>query len=168
MIELELPDVESSVRLGKAVAASLPAEAGGWMLLLRGELGAGKSTVARSILSALGHSGPVPSPTYTLVEPYDLPGLKVYHIDLYRISDAVELQYLGFDELDSGLRLVEWPERVPALRDAADLDVSLHYAGSARRVEIRALSGRAAAVLRSLEASLRTLDRSSSQPSAQV
>jgi len=160
VIEFELPDTRSSVRLGEAIAASLPAEAGGWMLLLRGELGAGKSTVARAILSALGHSGPVPSPTYTLIEPYDLEGFKAYHIDLYRISDAVELQYLGFDELDRGLRLVEWPERAPALRDAADLDVSLHYADRARRVEIRALSGRADAVVDSLEASY--------QPSAEV
>ena len=166
MIEFELPDVESSVRLGSALAASLPAEAGGWMLLLRGELGAGKSTLARSILSALGHSGPVPSPTYTLVEPYELPGLKVYHVDLYRISEASELQYLGFDELDAGLRLVEWPERAPGLADAADLDVSLHYAGSARRAEVRGLSRRADAVLRSLEARWQTVDRSLPKPSA--
>ena len=168
MIELDLPEVESSVRLGKAIAGSLPADAGGWMLLLRGELGAGKSTVARSILSALGHAGPVPSPTYTLVEPYEVPGFTVYHIDLYRISDAAELQYLGFDELDTGLRLVEWPERAPALEDAADLDVALRYAGLARRAEIRALSGRAAAVLSSLEARWRALEELPPEPSAQV
>jgi len=168
VIELDLPDVESSQRLGEAVAASLPAEAGGWMLLLRGELGAGKSTVARSILLALGHTGSVPSPTYTLVEPYELPGSTVYHIDLYRISDATELAYLGFDELDTGLRLVEWPERAPALVDAADLDVSLYYAGSARRVEVRALSRRAEAVLRSLEGRWRASDHAPPEPSAQV
>ena len=72
---LILPDPETTESLASALAASLPADAGGWMILLQGELGAGKSTFARAMLHALGHEGLVPSPTYTLVEPYNLPEL---------------------------------------------------------------------------------------------
>jgi tRNA threonylcarbamoyladenosine biosynthesis protein TsaE len=70
---LILPDPETTESLASALAAALPADAGGWTILLQGELGAGKSTFARAMLHALGHEGTVPSPTYTLVEPYALP-----------------------------------------------------------------------------------------------
>jgi tRNA threonylcarbamoyladenosine biosynthesis protein TsaE len=114
------------------------------MILLKGELGAGKSTLARSLLRSLGFDGTVPSPTYTLVEPYEIGERLVYHIDLYRISGEGELPYLGWTDLRQGLMLVEWPERVPALAAQADLQIELEFDGNGRRAEVLALSDRAA------------------------
>ncbi len=149
-----LPDEAATAALGAALARALPAEPGGLLILLQGELGAGKSTLARALLRALGHEGPVPSPTYTLVEPYELAAGRrgmVYHVDLYRVAAADELDYLGWDELSDGLLLVEWPERAPALFAQADLTVSLAYDGAGRRVALTAGSNRGAALLAALD-----------------
>lgn len=141
-LAVELPDASATERLGRALAEALPGDAAGWTVLLNGQLGAGKSTLVRAYLHARGHTGPVPSPTYTLVEPYEFPGLSVYHVDLYRVGDPEELRYLGFDELGTGLRLVEWPDRAPGLAEAADLDIRLDYRGSGRVARLEALSER--------------------------
>ena len=138
----ELPDEAATRGLAAAVAGVLPVDIGGWTVVLRGELGAGKSTFARALLRALGHQGPVPSPNYSLVEPYVTAKGVIYHIDLYRVSSEGELRYLGWNELDDGLRLVEWPERVAGLEDRADLQIELAYHGSGRVVEILANSAR--------------------------
>ena len=119
-------------------------------MLLRGELGAGKSTFARAFIKAAGHTGAVPSPTYTLVEPYKLGSVNIYHVDLYRVSSEDELRYLGWNELDDGLRLVEWPDRAPGLVAAADLSLELHYAGESRTVNIEALSDRGSALIQKI------------------
>lgn len=140
---LDLPDTAATGTLGRALAAALPQPLAGWMVLLEGELGSGKTTMARALLRALGHDGAVPSPTYTLVEPYELPRGKIYHIDLYRIIDEGDVPYLGFDEFGDGLRLIEWPERAPALCRAADLRIRLAYAGAGRRATIDCLTERA-------------------------
>lgn len=145
-----LPDEPATIEFATQVAAALPADRRGWLLLLEGELGAGKSTFARGLIRALGHAGSVPSPTYTLVEPYDLPGGTVYHIDLYRVADPEELRFLGFDELEQGLRLVEWPDRAPALTGTADLKIGLDYDGAGRRASVDALSARGATVMNAL------------------
>lgn len=142
-----LPDEQATNALATALATALPAAPGGLMILLAGELGAGKSTLARGMLRSLGHEGPVPSPTYTLVEPYSLPAGTVYHIDLYRIASVDELEFLGWSELEDGVRLVEWPERVPGLEAAGDLAVRLSYEGTGRRAELEALSERGASLL---------------------
>ena len=136
----ELPDETATTALAAGLQRALPAELNGLAILLQGELGAGKSTLARALLRAMGHGGAVPSPTYTLVEPYQVSAGNVYHIDLYRITSEDELTFLGWDELDDGLRLVEWPERVPGLSKVADLLVSMSYAGAGRRAELAALS----------------------------
>jgi len=141
---VELPDAAATEALGKRLAAALPADAAGWMILLKGELGAGKSTLARSLLRSLGYHGTVPSPTYTLVEPYEIGDRLVYHIDLYRISGEGELPYLGWTDLRQGLMVVEWPERVPALAAQADLQIELEFGGNGRRAEVLALSDRGA------------------------
>ena len=121
-------------------------------LLLEGELGAGKSTFARALIHALGHDGAVPSPTYTLVEPYDLPGRVIYHIDLYRVVEESELRYLGWTDLEDGLRLVEWPDRAPGLASLADLRLRLEYAGPGRAATLDGLSDRGRALVAALEA----------------
>ena len=141
-MKLELRDPTATEAFARRVAANLPQALSGWTVLLEGDLGAGKSTFARAFIRALGHDGPVPSPTYTLVEPYALGRGTVYHVDLYRIASEDELRYLGWDDLDDGCRVVEWAERVPGLADQADLRLRLRYAGDGREAEAEGLSPR--------------------------
>ena len=137
-----LPDEAATIRLGEQLFAALPDDVSGWTLLLDGDLGAGKSTFARALIRAAGHTGPVPSPTYTLVEPYALSKGTLYHVDLYRISDEEELRYLGWTELENGFRLVEWPQRAPGLLANADLHLELGYAGEGRDARLLGTSER--------------------------
>ena len=141
-MRLFLEDPAATEALAKRLLRYLPADTAGWTILLDGELGAGKSTFARALIRSMGHEGPVPSPTYTLVEPYRLPDRLVYHIDLYRISGDEDLRYLGWSEFDDGLRVVEWPERVPGLMQQADLKISLAYDGDGRSVTAEGISER--------------------------
>lgn len=149
-MKLQLPDEPATIALAERLGVALPADVSGWTILLEGELGAGKSTFARALIRALGHDGAVPSPTYTLVEPYQLPGKTIYHIDLYRISSEEELRYLGWSELDDGCRLVEWPDRAPGLLRDADLQVQLEYAGPGRQAELLGKSAQGQQLVASL------------------
>ena len=142
-----LPDDAATGAFATDLATALPESVGGLTLLLRGELGAGKSTFARALIRALGHSGPVPSPTYTLVEPYELPAGAIYHIDLYRVADEEELRYLGWTELDEGLRIVEWPDRAPGIAAEADLLLALDYREPGRQADLEGLSAAGAEIL---------------------
>jgi tRNA threonylcarbamoyladenosine biosynthesis protein TsaE len=151
-MKLALPDEAATADLAGRFFAALPADCAGWTVLLEGELGSGKSTFARALIRAMGHDGPVPSPTYTLVEPYELSGNVVYHIDLYRVIDPEELRFLGFDELDSGLRLVEWADRAPRLEAEADVRISLDYDPPGRKADIQPLSARGATLVSRLVA----------------
>ena len=135
-----LPDEQATIELAGRLGAALPNSLAGWTVLLAGELGAGKSTFARALIRTLGHSGPVPSPTYTLVEPYQVPRGSIYHVDLYRVTSDEELRYLGWNEIDDGLRLVEWPERAPGLAEQADLQLTMAYDGAGRTARFLALS----------------------------
>ena len=143
-MKLYLADPAATEQLAGRLLRALPADTAGWTVLLDGELGAGKSTFARALIKALGHTGPVPSPTYTLVEPYRISDRIIYHIDLYRIAGDDELRYLGWTELDDGMRLVEWPERAPGLLQQADLSLSLSYKGEGRCAEFHGISERGA------------------------
>ena len=139
-----MPDAAATEALGRRLAEALPDDTSGWLILLKGELGSGKSTLVRALLRQLGVAGPVPSPTYTLVEPYEVRGRSVYHVDLYRIFGEAELPYLGWPDLRQGLVLVEWPERVAAAAQNADLSIELDFDDGGRRVTVQALSPRAA------------------------
>ena len=140
---------EAATRRAAAAVARAQAEPG--LVLLQGELGAGKTAWARAFLAALGHADAVPSPTYTLVEPYAPGGRTVYHVDLYRLRDPAELEELGLRELLDGQAtvLLEWPERWPEAAARADLRVRLAAGAEEERRELRleALSERGRAWL---------------------
>lgn len=141
-MKLPLADAAATAALAQRLYALLPVDTAGWTLLLEGELGAGKSTFARALIKAMGHDGAVPSPTYTLVEPYQLGNSTIYHIDLYRIASEEELRYLGWGELEDGFRLVEWPDRAASLAASADLLLQLAYAADGRVADLSGRSGR--------------------------
>ena len=118
-----LPDLAATARLGAAIAARL---ARGDAVLLKGDLGSGKTTLARAILAALEVSENVPSPTFTLVQAYETPHLMVSHYDLYRLKHDSELEELGLDEaLEQGAALIEWPERAQGRMPTDALTASL-------------------------------------------
>lgn len=141
-IRLLLADTEATEQLGKQLAAEVEAPA---LILLRGDLGAGKTTFSRGFIQALGHRGPVKSPTYTLIEPYELPAARVFHLDLYRLNDPGELEFLGLPDLiaQGGVCLIEWPERAEGGLPQADLTIHLHHVDGARHAELIAHSPRA-------------------------
>ena len=133
-VTLALADAAATEALAARLAAHLPTRA---VVHLHGDLGAGKSTFARAMLRALGVAGTIRSPTYTLVEPYALPGGgQALHLDLYRIGDPGELEFLGLDEDAARLWLVEWPERGAGALPAPDLQVQLAVAGEGRLARI--------------------------------
>lgn len=130
-----MPDEPATLRLGGALAASLGEDGlRGHVLHLSGDLGAGKTTLVRGLLRALGHAGRVRSPTYTLVEPYSLSRLNCYHFDFYRFKDQTEWLSSGFREHfnPDTFCVVEWPERAGALLSTPDLSVTLQYQQNAR------------------------------------
>ncbi|MBB6365586.1 tRNA threonylcarbamoyladenosine biosynthesis protein TsaE [Xanthomonas sacchari] len=143
-LTLFLPDSEATERLGRALAATRPAQAS---VHLHGDLGAGKSTLARALLRALGVQGAIRSPTYTLVERYPVADGEAWHLDLYRIGAAGELDFLGLDEGGATLWLVEWPERGGDVLAPADLDVRLAVRGEGRSVALQARTDAGAAWL---------------------
>ncbi|UOV02186.1 tRNA (adenosine(37)-N6)-threonylcarbamoyltransferase complex ATPase subunit type 1 TsaE [Pseudoxanthomonas mexicana] len=136
-MHLFLPDTDATEALGQALARTRPPVA---VVHLRGDLGAGKSTLARALLRALGVAGAIRSPTYTLVERYPVEGGEAWHLDLYRIGDAGELEFLGLDEGAAVLWLVEWPERGGAALPRADLQVDLSVEGNGRAARLVAAS----------------------------
>lgn len=145
---IELPDPDATDALGRALAATRPPLA---VVHLHGDLGAGKSTLARALLRALGVQGPVRSPTYTLVERYPVPGGEAWHLDLYRIADAGELDFLGLDGDEATLWLVEWPERGLGALPQADLVVHLQQAGAGRLARLEAPTAAGAGWLAALD-----------------
>ena len=132
---LTLPDEAATLALGADIARGLrPCIT----VYLQGDLGAGKTTLVRGLLRALGHTGRVKSPTYTLVEIYDLPAFELYHFDLYRMSDPREWMDAGFREVANGttVSLVEWPEKAAGLLPPADLRILLQVREDGREASI--------------------------------
>ena len=130
----ELPDEAATQRLGACLA---PLLAGGRVVFLEGDLGAGKTTLVRALIRALGYAGPVKSPTYSLVEVYVISSLYLYHFDFYRFESPEEFLDAGFSEYfnEHALCLVEWPERAAGCVPSPDLRLRLHHAGLGRVLE---------------------------------
>ena len=129
---------------------------GGLLVFLHGHLGAGKTTLVRGFLRACGHKGPVKSPTYTLVEPYTTPRGMLYHLDLYRLADAEELEWIGIRDLlsDASICLIEWPEQGAGILSEPDLHIYMRAKGKGREIRLQPVSLRGERVVRSLGSSL--------------
>jgi tRNA threonylcarbamoyladenosine biosynthesis protein TsaE len=130
-VEIALHDEAATAGLAARLAAALQP---GLVIHLCGDLGVGKTTLVRGVLRGLGYTGRVRSPTFTLLEPYNLPRLNVYHFDFYRFSEDHEWQDAGFDEYfgGDGACLVEWPEMAGPLLPAPDLQIRLRFADDTR------------------------------------
>ena len=137
VLKMHLPDEAATRALGARLARAIEP---GLALYLHGDLGSGKTTLARGLLRGLGYQGRVKSPTYTLVELYTVSRLNLYHFDFYRFKDPKEWRDAGFNEYfnNASVCLVEWPERAAGLLPAADLDVALEFAGDGRDLSVRA------------------------------
>lgn len=147
-----LPDASATTALAGALAGVLDS---GLVLYLHGPLGAGKTSFARALLTAMGVGERVKSPTYTLLESYTAAGRPAWHLDLYRIADPGELEWLGLDALidPAALILVEWAERGIGALPAADLALYLDYAGAGRSASLRSCNLRGEQVLARLRTS---------------
>lgn len=136
---LKLTDSEQTEAAGVALARAVQDARPGFLCVcLEGDLGAGKTTFSRGFLRGMGHEGRVPSPTYTLVEPYEVEGFRVYHLDLYRLQEGAELEYLGIEEMTEpgSILLVEWPSRAGDSLPEMDLQAELKVISEGRMLQL--------------------------------
>lgn len=144
-------DEQEMLALGGALAQACHSAA---VIYLRGELGAGKTTLVRGFMRGMGYAAPVKSPTYTLIEPYELGARRLYHLDLYRVREAGELDHLGIRDLydDDVIMLVEWPERGGRFLPPADVALDIDYASDGRHVILESFTAAGNAILQRLSA----------------
>lgn len=150
---IHLHNERATRALGARLADGLRAQDGGMVIALEGELGAGKTALARATITALGHAGVVVSPSYTLLEPYDVAGRRLHHIDLYRLADPGELETIGLRDIE--LRhdwvLIEWADNGRGFLPPVDLTIVLAYAGDAREARLSPNSSAGRTLVQALE-----------------
>jgi tRNA threonylcarbamoyladenosine biosynthesis protein TsaE len=148
-LQLQAADADAQEALGRRLATALQ---GRGVVYLQGELGAGKTTLTRGVLRGYGHEGAVKSPTYTLVEPYELPRATIFHFDLYRLTDPEELELMGIREYfrPDALVLVEWPERGQPLLPPADVTITIRANDNGRELMLAAQNEYGRSVLTAL------------------
>jgi len=148
---ISLADEAATLKLGEQLAQHCPLHQ--FVIHLEGELGAGKTTLTRGLLHKLGHQGNVKSPTYTLVEHYQLTNRPIFHFDLYRLTDPEELDYLGLDDYlsENSLCLIEWASQGKDYLPKPDLIITLSYQNHSRNAELKALSPQAEIVREKIE-----------------
>lgn len=158
-MNLHIPDETAMEALGANLAQAWLRQSAasgrqGLHVHLRGDLGAGKTTLVRGFLRALGHAGAVKSPTYTLIEPYQFDSGPAFHLDLYRVGDAEELEYLGLRDFQEprAVFLIEWPERGHGVLANADLVLDIRYENHGRSVDLTASGPAGERLLGSLNA----------------
>jgi len=136
MSTIEVSDESAMLTLGRSWAQKL---GHGCVVFLSGELGAGKTTLVRGVLSGFGYDGIVSSPTYTLVEPYFLQNRHIYHFDFYRVKSPEELEMIGVRDMltPKSVCLIEWPDRGNGFLPEPDYEFDIQYSNSGRRVEIK-------------------------------
>ena len=137
MLIIDLPNEASTLALGKKLAEIVPEQC---LVFLQGDLGAGKTTLIRGFLQGLGYQGAVKSPTYTLVESYQMNHKQIFHFDLYRLNDPEELEYIGIRDYftQNTICLIEWPERAKNLLPVADLTCYIRANTTSREVTFTA------------------------------
>ncbi len=137
-----LPDEQATIEIGAKLAHIIKQQSKGLIVYLYGDLGAGKTTLTRGFVRAMGHTGNVKSPTYTIVEPYNLANWKIYHFDLYRLADPEELEYMGIRDYfaDNCCCFIEWPEKGAGLLVKADLNINIAYSGEQRQLTLTAIT----------------------------
>jgi tRNA threonylcarbamoyladenosine biosynthesis protein TsaE len=152
-LEYCLADENATIAVGDGLAKVLLSQGeqaqSALIVYLNGDLGAGKTTLTRGFVRGMGHIGNVKSPTYTLVEPYELPPWQIYHFDLYRLSDPEELEYMGIRDYfaENSCCFIEWPEKGAGILAKADIVIELKYKDEQRTIELCALSARGEGVL---------------------
>ncbi len=157
-MNIRLADEAATENLGRALAAVCPVQC---LIFLSGDLGAGKTTLSRGFLRGLGYTGRVKSPTYTLVEPYEIrsegeqPVRQVYHFDLYRLADPEELAYMGAEDCFAAeaVSLVEWPQQGEGMLPLADINILLRYQDAGREAQIEAGTDRGQRIMQLLQSS---------------
>lgn len=150
MIECFLASTQATEAIGASLAKVVTDAC---VIYLSGELGAGKTTLVRGFLRARGYQGSVKSPTYTLLEPYSINVTQLFHLDLYRLADPDELEFIGLRDLlaDPAILLVEWPERGRGVLPEPDLIVVLNYKGEGRLCRLASASERGEAIIEDFE-----------------
>ncbi|MET0022242.1 MAG: tRNA (adenosine(37)-N6)-threonylcarbamoyltransferase complex ATPase subunit type 1 TsaE [Candidatus Thiodiazotropha sp. 6PLUC1] len=153
MIELTVSGEAQQEEVGRRLAMNCFPPC---IVYLVGDLGAGKTTLARGFLRGVGYQGRVKSPTYTILEPYEMGKVSCYHFDLYRLSDVEELEYLGIQDLltEDAYMLIEWPERGEGGLPSPDLVVDIAHDGVARRIKIGGVSRKGREIFQEIQSDL--------------